>query len=283
MRPAIALRIGPLAALWHDVAVVIPSNAALHDRGEGQAAAQAADQMADMLAGIGLGSDAVDEQSVARGALKGRRAAVLAYNPAVADNTTAALERFVASGGKLLACYQLPPRLQAALGFGKLHYVRPERPGQFAEIRFDAPDVPGLPPAVRQASWNITAAEPVGFHARVIGQWYDSAGHAAGQPAMLLGDRGAFFSHIFLPDDAAGKRQLLAAVLGKLVPELWADMAHGEQERAGRVGYLPAAEAVAALVRASGNAAAVARLGNAARGPSVRPATVWPATSSPPP
>ena len=80
---------------------------------------------------------------------------------------------------------------------------------------------------------------------------------------MLLSDRGAFFSHIVLADDPAGKRQMLAAVLGKLVPPLWADMAR-DAAGAGRSRGPPAgAEALAALVQASGNAAAVERLGKA--------------------
>ena len=111
-------------------------------------------------------------------ALERRQIAVLAYHPHLSDAADAALARFVNSGGKLLACYLVPPRLAAALGFSDAQYVRQQRPGQFAEIRFEAAGVAGLPAAVRQDSWNIMVLRPAGFHARVVGRWYDDAGHA---------------------------------------------------------------------------------------------------------
>ena len=104
------------------------------------------------------------------------------------------------------------------------------------EIRFDAADIPGLPESVRQASWNITIPEPGRPDARVIGYWHDDEGNPTGHAAMLLSDRGAFFSHLVLPDDRPAKKQLLAAVLGKLHPPLWETMARSELERIGHVG-----------------------------------------------
>ena len=218
------IRLRRLAAVWHDVALVIPA----------EATATAASTMPRWRlrrrsASSSANWDSARMPSTTRrcvqGALKNRRVAILAYHPRLDEATIAALEQFLDRGGKLLVCYSLPPRLGQALGFGKLKYVGKERPGQFAEMRFDAADIPGLPPSVKQASWNITAAEPVGHGARVIGRWFDQDGQPTGLPAMLLSDRGAFLSHIFLRDDPAGKQRLLAAVLGRLEPVLWKQMA----------------------------------------------------------
>ena len=52
--------------------------------------------------------------------------------------------------------------------------------GQFAEIRCDDAQVAGLPPSIRQDSWNITVARPAGFGARIVGRWYDDAGQPTG-------------------------------------------------------------------------------------------------------
>lgn len=245
-----AVRLRRLAAVWHDVALVIPT-AASQQRGEQHAALEAAETVAQFLRELGLGADAIDDEALAQGALKNRRVAILAYHPRVDETTIAVLEQFLDRGGKLLVCYSLPPRLGLALGFGKLKYVGKDRPGQFAEMRFDAADIPGLPASVQQASWNITAAEPVGQGARVIGRWFDGDGQPTGLPAMLLSDRGAFLSHIFLNDDPAGKQRLLAAVLGRLEPVLWKQMAEATVRRAQQIGHCQSLDELTAFVAQS--------------------------------
>jgi uncharacterized lipoprotein YddW (UPF0748 family) len=252
-----ALRLARLAASWHPVAVVVP--AAADRNGESRSARSSATTITTWLEELGLGADAVEEPSLAQGALAGRRVAILAYNPTIGAEAVAALEQFVGRGGKLLVCYQLPARLEATLGFGRTRYVRPERPTQLAEVRFDAA-IPGLPKAVRQASWNITVAEPIGQGAKVIGRWFDAEGKATGHAAMLLSDRGAFFSHIFLPDDHEGKKQLLAALLGHLDPPLWPEMVRGELENTTRIGHFDSIPALAKFVEAGQNNTAKTRM-----------------------
>jgi uncharacterized lipoprotein YddW (UPF0748 family) len=110
------------------------------------------------------------------------------------------------------------------------------QPGEIGEIRFAAADVAGLPESARQASWNITTAQPVRHNARVVGHWYDRQGRATGYPALLVSDRGAFLTHIILTDDRNAKLQMLAAVLGHLAPELWRQMAEVAVRRSGQVG-----------------------------------------------
>ncbi len=252
------VRLGRLAAQWHDVALVVP--AAERQQGEGRAAAEAAEQVAGLLDELGLGADAIDDAAVARGALGSRRVAVLAYNPQIDQSAVAALAEFVEKGGKLFACYQLPQPLAKAIGLGPMRYVRPDRPGTFSEIRFDAAGVPGLPASVRQASWNITAPEPAGYNARVVGSWFDNEGQPTGHAALVVSGRGAFFSHVLLMDDRPGKKQMLAAILGRLHPPLWATMARTALDRSTRVGHLDDLAALAARVAAGANAEAMAAL-----------------------
>jgi len=257
------VRIRRLAALWHDVALVIPAAYAHQEDRELKAALDTADRVAGMLHELGLGADAIEDAALVQGALGNRRVAVLSYNPRLGTEAIAALGRFVEGGGKLLLCYQLPTRLGKLLGFDRAKYVPRERPGQFSQIRFEATDIPGLPKAVKQASWNITTAEPVGHNARVIGRWFDAEGKPTGRAAMLLSDRGAFFTHIILTDDRAGKKQLLAAVLGKLHPPLWQQMAQSELDQADKVGHCDGLAQAAAHVKAAGNAKARQQLDTA--------------------
>jgi uncharacterized lipoprotein YddW (UPF0748 family) len=238
------LLIRRLAAVTHEVALVVPAAATHRGDPEYRAAMDSAALVAGMLEELGLGSDAIEDAALAHGALGKRRVVILAHNPGVSNEAVAVLEKFVEGGGKVFVCYSLPERLGRALGFGNAKYVRPQRPGQFAEIRFEASDIPGLPQKVAQASWNITAAEPDGHNARVIGRWFDDAGKPAGHAAMLLSDRGAFFSHVILGDDRARKQQMLAAVLGKFEPSLWRAMARAAIDRAGCVGHCGTVEEV---------------------------------------
>ncbi len=255
-----SVRLRRLAAVWHDVALVIPVAYAHQGDREIQGALRAAEDLGAMLDELGLDSDAVEDGALAHGALGDRRVAILAYNPRLSPEAVEALEHFVEKGGKLFACYPLPPRLARLLGIGRMQYFRPEKSGRLAEIRFDAGDVPGLPQSVKQASWKITAPEPASPDARVIGRWFDDEGNPTGHAAMLLSDRGAFFSHLILSDDRSGKKQMLAAVLGRLHPPLWGQMARTELERMGRVGHLDGSEAVAEYVKSSHNATAIERL-----------------------
>jgi len=260
-----SVRLGRLAAVWHDVALVIPAAYAHEGDREVRTALRAAEDLGKMLDELGLGSDAVEDAALAHGALGSRHVAVLAYNPRIAPEAVEALEQFVERGGKLFACYSLPEPLARTLGVGDTQYLQREKPGGLAEIRFDAPDVPGLPESVRQSSWNITIPTPGRPDARIIGRWYDEEGNPTGHAAMLLSDRGAFFSHLVLGDDRAGKKQLLAAILGKLHPPLWETMARSELERIGHVGHLEGVDAIAGHIRSSGIAAAVRRLDEALR------------------
>ncbi|MDY0169938.1 MAG: family 10 glycosylhydrolase [Thermoguttaceae bacterium] len=237
-----------LSAITHDVAVVLPGEA---PSGELRAARQAAGGMIDALTELGLEADAIPEASVAAGMLGSRRVAILAYNPRLSASTVRALVQFVEGGGKVFACYGLPGPLAEALGLAPGKYVRPE-PNTLAEVRFQPDAVPGLPPAMKQASWNITVTEPVGHGARAIGHWHNTAGEPTSWPAMFLSERGAYFSHIVLSDDPPAKLRMLAAVLGHFHPPLWETMAGAALQRALRVGHCQSLEELRELVEATG-------------------------------
>jgi len=77
----------------------------------------------------------------------------------------------------------------------------------------------------------------------------DDAGNATGFPAVLLSDRGAFLSHIVLPDDRQGKKAAPRRARGRLAPRLWKQVAQAELERAGRVGHCESADEVVAYLK----------------------------------
>lgn len=232
------LRLGEISAVTHEVALIVPAAATQRGDPEYRAAMDSAALVAGMLVELGLGSDAIEETALAAGALGKRRVVILAHNPRLNNEAIGVLEKFVENGGKVLVCYSLPERLGRALGFGNSKYVRPPQAGGLAEIRFDdKAAIPGLPKSVHQSSWNIIAAVPTGQNARIIGRWFDDAGKPTGHNALLLSDRGAFYSHVILGDDREGKKQMLAAILGHFDAALWKRMALAAIERVGRVGH----------------------------------------------
>ena len=148
----------------HDVALVVPARASHgHDQGETQTARQTAARVGRMLDELQIPCERLSEAALCDETLKTRRIIILAYSPKLSDEATSALANFARAGGKLLVCYALPAKLAEVLGFDHVEYVRQQRAGQFAEIRCDDAQVAGLPPSIRQDSWNITVARPAGF------------------------------------------------------------------------------------------------------------------------
>jgi uncharacterized lipoprotein YddW (UPF0748 family) len=195
-------------------------------------------QIGGFLEDMGLGGDRVELSSLASGALGKRPVTIVVSCPSLDEQAVAALVQYVEGGGKLVLCYRLPGPLAKSLGFKVAKWIKPERMGQLPEIRFDAPDVVGLPMAVRQASGNITVAEPASENARVLGRWYDDQGQSTGDAGVLVSSKGAFFSRVMLGDDVVREKQLLTAVLGHLCPALWREMAEASLARVGCAGHL---------------------------------------------
>ncbi len=250
------IRIRRLAACWSNAALVIPTASEHPGDREVDSALDIAETVGGMLEDLGLGADAVEDSTLPSGGLGKRHVAIVAYHPRMSDETVQALVEFVEQGGKVFACYGMPTKLAAALGFKRARYYKPD-PGALAEIRFDAPDIQGLPRSVRQASWNMTTVEPVGYNARAIATWYDRDGNPTGLPAMWVSNRGAYFSHVVINDDPAAKRQMLAAVLGYLDSSIWQQMADSELEKIGKVGHCRTLQEVAQFVTSSGRPEAI--------------------------
>ena len=237
-----------LAAVSHDVAVVDAGKNA-DDTKTVKVSVKVVERF---LAAEGIKFDRVSEKAVARGALENRAVAVLPYNPNPNEETIAGLEKFVKRGGKLFVCYTLPERLGKLLGFKPGKWQRGKRPGHFAEIRFDGSiGITGMPPSLKQASWNIATAEPAGHNARVVARWHDDQEKPTGEPAMLISDRGAFLTHIILDNDPRVKQKMLLAVLGRLAPSVW-EQAYGARLKGiGQVGHCRSLDELADYIKAN--------------------------------
>ncbi|MCF6312007.1 MAG: family 10 glycosylhydrolase [Verrucomicrobiales bacterium] len=229
----ISFHLKDLQAHWNHVAIILPDE---KDKAYGGAEG-IANRMVNMLNNTGVGVDVLSSDFHQSVVLGDRPLVILPHNPRMSDEALLALERYVEKGGKLFLCYSLPGRLGKLLGFEKGDYIVDKEVGGLAAIQFENQGIPGLPERVIQDSWNIYTAKPAGFNARVIGRWLNIEGQPTGKAAMLLSDRGAYFSHILLADDPENKKAMLTALLGKLSPSFWLEAAQNAHKGTVKIGH----------------------------------------------
>jgi uncharacterized lipoprotein YddW (UPF0748 family) len=180
--------------------------------------------VAHAMQAAGLDFTTLHDEQAASGGLAGAKLAVFPYTPVWAPGEAEAAISFVRAGGKVVVCYLCPPELAQALGFKLADYIADrDRQGKFDHCRLakTAPAIVGLPQRFAQESWNITSAVPDRADAVALYDWYSPKGEPSGLAAMLLSDSGAFMTHVFTEPDAAAKSQLLLALAGHFLPDLW--------------------------------------------------------------
>ncbi len=233
-----------IAAQQADIAILLPSTASGVSEGDVNYARSVSRRFVRMLKSIGFSADQLEEASAANAprlqdtSSNSYRLIILPLNPKITLKTASLLQSHVARGGKLFVTYNLADEVASLLNLRSIKWLRRETSGQFASIQFDAPEILGIPKSVRQASWNITVVESTNPQTKIIGHWHNAEGEPTGYPAFFMGEAGVFFSHVFLPDDIRTKTQLLAALLGHLVPEFQHAIAKRELEAITTVGHI---------------------------------------------
>lgn len=192
--------------------------------------------MSEFFDRAGLSHTVLSDHDVTPERLMGIKLVVLPYNPNVPDNVTGEIAKYLQAGGKLIACYTLPGRLESIAGIRVGPHVRGKYQGNFASIRPSDDALHAMPAITRQASWNIRDASSVEGRSRVAAWWYNDKDQSAGKAAIVAGENCTFLTHVLLADDSVNKMQLLLAMAGELVPELWNQAAGGCLDRVGRLG-----------------------------------------------
>jgi uncharacterized lipoprotein YddW (UPF0748 family) len=213
------------------IAVIRAESAALTARGEWHGAMQFTASLSRRLEELGLDYTLLSDLDLTPERLAGKRLVILPFSPNTPEAGVAALEKFLAGGGKMLAFYTLPGPLQQAAGLRLGHHVSGE--GRFSSIRPAAGgSLLGIPPVVKQASWNIVECQPVAGRSKVVAEWYDSGGKPTGDAAIVASDNCVMMTHVMLDDDPPGKRRLLMAMVGAMAPDLWPTAARASLDRA---------------------------------------------------
>lgn len=243
------MAIDDLEATATTVAVIVGNLSKDKDEWPGvQAQAQ---MMSKLLERIGVEAGALADTDVESGALEGRKVAIFAYSPNMSEKEAEAAEEFMASGGKVVVFYSSPARLLSALGLEFTRWQRQEFEGQFASIRFKKGVIEGLPDSANQNSWNINGVKPVGKNAQIVGEWYDAKGNATGLPALAVSSAGAFMTHILLAEDMPGKEQMMLALLGNFMPEVWPEAVRRALEENETIGEFTTLKEASAFIEKS--------------------------------
>ncbi len=205
------------------------------ERAEAQAVREVAERVGNLLMAAGIPHGVHSSRDVEAGALEGRSLAIFAYSPRMQDAEAQQVRAFLDAGGRAVFFYTLRSELAASLGLAQLRYRSAETPGEFARVVFPDQPLVGLPDAMHQSSWNITSAVPASDRTQVIGWWEDAAGER-GDPAVLVGERGAFMGHILTGDDLPSKQAFLLALVAHFEPAVWREAAQHAVTGAMRIG-----------------------------------------------
>ena len=179
--------------------------------------------------------------------LHGRRLAFLVALTAPTPSQMGAFARFRAHGGRLVVFYSASAPLATLMGVRLTGYKRAAA-GGWSRFVFNTVAPDGCPASVLQTSANIYGAAPIAGRSRVIADWFDRSGRAAGEPAWLASDAGYWMTHVLLADgDEAGKAQLVLALVAGADPSVWADAARRALADSATVGGLGGAAGLARL------------------------------------
>ncbi|MBN68719.1 MAG: hypothetical protein CME32_05490 [Gimesia sp.] len=222
-----------LKAITDDVTIVVPD---LSQKQKEKDTFAAADRIETFLETSGIGCDRISESELSLNTLGSRSIAILPFNPRISSQACGVLNQFMERGGKVYLNFNIPTALEKNLGIKKGSYFKPDSPGGLASIHLQDAGILGLPAEVKQASWNLVTATPTGHNARIVGEWYDDTGKPTGKPALIVSERGAYFSHLILGDDPVNKQALLTALMAHFQPRLWDAIAAGTIQQAEQVG-----------------------------------------------
>jgi uncharacterized lipoprotein YddW (UPF0748 family) len=172
-------------------------------------------EMEGILRRAGLPYAVLTDEGVVRGALKGRKVAILPLNFKVLDEEVRALEQFVAAGGKVIGMFSVDSRLLPLMGVAGTTFRAGGAASPFDAVTFNAAAPAVFPKRFLQESSNIMEARPTA-DGRVIADWCDADGSDTGFPAVILSPTGMYFSYILRAGDIASTSEFVLAALAHL-------------------------------------------------------------------
>lgn len=189
----------------------------------------------NVLDRAGVSFELVDDRAVAAGGLRGKKVAVLPLNPLIPPAAGEELKKFVAEGGKIIACYTLEDPIGELLGVESAGIIDGRKDGSLTEIVIPEEQGRGHEALrARQHSWIATKVKP-GAGTAVVGVWSDSEGNTSDVAAVTRNANGFFVGHVLTQEDPRGKEELMLEMLGELWPGVWKEVYERQLGRMGKV------------------------------------------------
>lgn len=242
----------PPTAAGANPVLVVQATSSTTDEAERNYFGRIAIRVATWLRESGIPVVQVTDDDVAAGRFGNARIAILACSPQPGSRELAALNRFVARGGRLVVFYSSSPALAKLMGLRLGAQQTVPKPGEWAGFRFVDGAVEGLPSRVTQDPRRLIPAYPASPSARVIATWETALGQPLPIPAWLATDAGFWMTHVLLEGDVAAKKQMLVALLGACDPAIWRAAADYAVRTAGTLGRFGTAEEAIRRVAALG-------------------------------
>ncbi len=215
-------------------------------------------EMRDHLTSLGIETDTLDDLKATGENLRPYALALLPHQPGVPPSLTTALTEYVGQGGKIGLFYMSDGPLLNLVGLSGASYLGGDQLGSVGGVTFDRTVLPGAPTELKQRSWNLNRPTlAVQAPAVSAGEWVDATGQPKGLTALTVHDHGFFFGHVLAGHDPAGEEQMLLALVGRYVADMWPKAAASRLARIGKIG--PFAD-YDALAGALADAPAAARL-----------------------
>ncbi len=225
MLAAVVEHLGERRGTRRDIAIVYGSASEAVEGGDGRIVRRQVEAMSRILSTAGLAFTVLPDEAVARGALHDRKVAIFPLNFALVEGERDAVRSFVEKGGKVIGCFSANAALYEFMGVASGQFRQGGQATPFQVVEFNAGAPGGFPASFAQRSSNIIASTAAP-DAQVIATWHDEAGTDTGEPAVILGPNGMFFSYILMTGELDKTSQFLLAAIAHLAgDDVYADAA----------------------------------------------------------
>ena len=195
----------------------------------------------------GIDYGVISEEDVETGGLTGSKLAIFPYSNSMTSTEVAKIQSFVSSGGKIIIFYTAPTAIFNLLGI----QLTGGATIPLKAMQFQSNIVPCIPPYIKQASWGFFKVKPITPDAQVLAYWEDTNGILLDDPAWIIGNNGAYMSHILLNDDIENKKRLILSLVAYFLPEIQEQTIKNTARGIGKIGEYQDFDEAVAGIRAS--------------------------------
>lgn len=210
----------------------------------------------------GIAFQTITDDKLNLQALDGITVALFPYNCPLNAIASDAMDKFVARGGKIVACYSSDMALLRHLGIESVKFTSGDAMADVTAMALEKDLLPGLPEEFTQRSRCMKQAV-LSSGAFVLGKWKKSNGETVSGIAATYNANGVYLSHVYQDQDAENGGRFWIAVLGKFIPEIWKNAAKTKMGNAVKHGGMTSAEQIRERVRRTENKQANVRVSEA--------------------